>query len=215
MSAPPNEVGFCSVQMQPVALLDVDHTLLLHDNKLNVPLLQSLMNCGITHAYLFTDMTFSCDAIEDRNQLVKALEEYGMAIHGVISPNDLTWAEMDNGECMKLYSMCFHKAAYKGKLHGLQFEDFVLSCAAELPNLSRAVCTYLPGSPPDTLGAVDPLGAAYEEASMEHHRTGALSDELIVKSRLAKAFADHLGERLGYAHNKVSGHHATPTCMYE
>ena len=180
-----------------VALLDVDHTLKLGDNSLNLPLLESLFQCGIDHAYIFTDMTFSSPAIQDRNELVKELEELGMAIHGVITPSDVTWPQMDDTECMRLYSMCFSEGLYTGRLHGVEFENFLLSQNEQLPSLCRAAAEYAPYDPNIT------LGAAFNDASMELFQQKSTSDLTRVKSILAKAFCDHLSEKLGYNHNKV------------
>ena len=180
-----------------VALLDVDHTLKLGDNSLNLPLLECLFQCGIDHAYLFTDMTFNSPAIEDRNELVKELEELGMAIHGVITPSDVTWPQMDDAECLRLYSMCFSEGLYTGRLHGAEFERFIASQSDQLPSLGRAVTDYNPYDP-DIV-----LGGAFNDASMELFTQKETSDLTRVKSVLAKSFCDHLSEKLGYNHPKV------------
>jgi hypothetical protein len=58
---------------KPVALLDIDGTLLFHDNSLNEELLESLKKKGINNLYLFTDMRFSDESLTERNKLIVAL----------------------------------------------------------------------------------------------------------------------------------------------
>ena len=64
-------------------------------------------------------------AIEDRNKLIKTLEEAGFAIHGVITPNDFVWNVISPSEALKLYHWCFVERIYTGKLYGADFEEFL------------------------------------------------------------------------------------------
>ena len=122
-----------------VALLDVDHTLLMSDDSLNHDLIRSLLQHEITHIYLFTDMTLHPPEIENRNGLIKTLEETGFAVHNVLTPNDLTWVEMDPNETKKLHAWCFVEKLYKGKFYGTEFEEFVLVHSTEFPNMAGAI----------------------------------------------------------------------------
>jgi len=81
--------------LRPVALLDVDDTLVLADNRLNTPLLEELLNGGITDIYLFTSMSLSdiSAAASDvnyfsRQDLINHLTGLGFTVHGVITPID-------------------------------------------------------------------------------------------------------------------------------
>lgn len=177
-----------------VALLDVDHTLLMDDNSLNENLTESLLCHEINHLFLFTDMTFHAPAIEDRNLLIKALEEGGFAVHGVITPNDLTWHDMDSDETLKLHDWCFIKKVYTGKLYGDAFENFIHSNACDFPKLSDTIRLYSP--------AKSEVGVGYSDASMEYYETKAVSDATRAKSVFAKVFSDHISERCGYNHSK-------------
>ena len=77
---------------RPVALLDVDHTLIADPKKhtvLNQPLLDSLSAHGIRNVYLFTDMLPTLPDMLERLILIRELEEQGFTVHGVIIPSDL------------------------------------------------------------------------------------------------------------------------------
>jgi len=181
--------------MCTVAFLDVDHTLLFDSpDSLNLTLLNALLDNGITRVFLFTDMTFSQHAIEERNGLMKQLEELGFSVHGAITPNDVTWAMMDVSEVRKLHEMCFQDRSYTGKLYGSDFESFIQGRVDVLPNLSNAIGTYQPLS--------SPPGEAYSDACLELHANSSISDETKMKSIFAKVFADHLSEKHGFKHNK-------------
>lgn len=179
---------------QPVALLDVDHTLLGVNDEVNSTLLEALLVGNITRVYLFTDMTFNQNVIEERNALVKNLEEMGFSVQGIITPNDLTWSQMNSGEVMKLHHWCFVERQYSGKLYGQQFEDFVASKNADLPGIYSALITYQP--------AIANLGDSYNEACLELFHHGSVCETTKVRSIFAKVFADHLSEKCGYKHNK-------------
>lgn len=181
--------------MPTVAFLDVDHTLLFDSpDSLNMTLLNALVDHEITRVYLFTDMTFSQHAIEERNVLMKKLEELGFSVQGAITPGDITWAMMDNEETSRLHDMCFQDRIYTGKLHGPDFESFVLRHMDTLPNLCKAISEYMP------LDAQP--GVAYSEACLELHANSTVGDSTKMKSIFAKVFADHLSEKFGYKHTK-------------
>lgn len=180
--------------MQPVALLDVDHTLLDINDDVNEVLLEALIARNITRVFLFTDMTFNQHVIEERNGLVKLMEQMGFSVQGIITPNDLTWSQMNSGEVMKLHNWCFGEKLYAGKLYGEQFEAFVSSKKDELPGIYNALIAYQP--------AIANLGDSYNEACLELFHHGCVSETTKVRSIFAKVFADHLGEKCGYRHNK-------------
>lgn len=80
---------------QSVALLDVDDTLVTGNAQSNEPLLEELEKSGVTHVYLFTNMSPEDiqKAVTDnsylaRDELVRKLEERGFTVHGVITPID-------------------------------------------------------------------------------------------------------------------------------
>ena len=52
----------------PVALLDVDSTLLFNENELNVQLLSALKSNGISDLYLLTDMTYKITGIHENQK---------------------------------------------------------------------------------------------------------------------------------------------------
>jgi hypothetical protein len=177
---------------RPLALLDVDHTLLF-DNRLNQELLDSLKSKYIKDLYLFTDMTFKNTSIQDRNDLLAQLQDQGFIVHGVITGNDLTWDNIPAEEAKLLYQWCFDNT-YQGMMVGVAFEQFIQEKKEFLPGLATAIQTYYPDN--------KILGKGYADAAAEFEESANISDETKTRSFFAKAFADHLGEKYGYKHNK-------------
>lgn len=162
-----------------VALLDVDHTLVLYDDTLNFPLITALLANGITRIYLFTDMNFHILAITDRNKLIKELEEMGFSVQGVITPSDVVWNTMDTTEAVKLHHWCFTAKKYSGTFYGEDFDDFLRSHALDFPVISKLSSTYEPQH--------GIISSGYAEACMEFHHSKTLSDDTKIKSIFAKA----------------------------
>lgn len=178
-----------------VALLDVDHTLLFDvDDEINENLTRSLLNHGVDRIYLFTDMTLNPNVVEERNRLVKGLEEMGFAVQGVITPNDLVWGTMMVEDAVEVHRMCVLDSVYKGKFHGPEFEAFLQSHQNAFPSVYYAATTYSPH--------LCEFGEAFNKASLENHRTQTLTDDIKIKSIFAKVVADHLSQVLGYKHVK-------------
>jgi len=80
---------------RPVALLDVDLTLLSDSNEINDSLLNALAESGIRDIYLFTNMDLGdlSSKVADpswfsRSELIVALTERNFIVHGVITPAD-------------------------------------------------------------------------------------------------------------------------------
>mmetsp|Transcript_11607 Transcript_11607/g.13988 ORF Transcript_11607/g.13988 Transcript_11607/m.13988 type:complete len:270 (+) Transcript_11607:61-870(+) len=190
--------SFRSPSPNVVALIDVDHTLLFNNDDININLTNSLLARGIYKIYLFTDMSFSSHSIDERNTLITKLEQQGFAVRGVITPNDLTWTQMDQFETKQLHEWCFSnnntKKEYQGKLYGEEFELFIKSHSNELPKLSKAISQYEPQN--------GILGIGYQEAKLEKYQKGSCSENITIKSIFAKTITDHLSEKLGYKHNK-------------
>lgn len=177
-----------------IALLDVDHTLVLYNDTLNLPLLTALLDKEITRIYLFTDMNFHVLAIMDRNKLIKELEEMGFSVQGVITPSDVVWNTIDATEAVKLHHWCFTAKKYSGTFYGEEFDTFLAAHTLDFPNISKLSSTYAPEK--------GEISSGYAEACMEYHRTETLSDAIKIKSIFAKALCDHLANKCGYAHNK-------------
>ncbi len=182
-----------SYEKRPVALLDVDHTLLI-GNELNTELIEALKANGIKDVYLFTDMTFKQDSLEERNRLIENLSTNGFIVHGVITPNDLAWDNIHPEQATQLYTWCMDDDTFTGELCGEAFEEFVISKEAVIPNLANAIQTYQP----DKAG----LGRGFQEAAQELNETKYLSNKIWVRSKIAKLLADHLAEKYQYVHNK-------------
>ncbi|MBA3537079.1 MAG: hypothetical protein H0T84_10795 [Tatlockia sp.] len=178
---------------RPVALLDVDHTLLFN-NRLNQDLLDSLKSKHIKDLYLFTDMTFKNTSIQDRNDLLAQLQDQGFIVHAVITGNDLTWDDMSGEETSLLYQWC-NDNTYRGMMVGKEFEQFIQEKKDVLPGLAKVIQTYFPDNKVP--------GKGYADAAAEFEESGNISDETRTRSFFAKAFADHLGEKYGYKHNKA------------
>ena len=198
-----------------VVLLDVDHTLLFGnmggsyaDMGINTALLTALLQRGHMDVYLFTDMTFSMPSVEERQALVHLLKErFGFRVHGVITPCDVAWQSFPSLEALQLHQMCSTDGLYKGKFHGAEFEAFLFGQSAIIPGLATAVGTYSPET--------NSPGAGFAEVLQEIVLHKQLSVESSCKSMFAKAIADHLSEKHGYAHTKglmldLFLHHAPP-----
>ncbi len=90
-----DEIEVREIKKCPVALVDIDHTLVYSVKggkaKLNKKLLQALEAKGIKDLYLFTDMMISAASLEDRLNLINKLTKRGFVVHGVITPLDYFW----------------------------------------------------------------------------------------------------------------------------
>lgn len=186
-----------------VALLDVDHTLFFGSTgadeaslELNVSLLEALSRHGITDVYLFTDMTLSSSSVSERRELADILRSrYGFLLHGYITPCDLTWNCFGAEEALMLHKMCMVDNLYLGKFFGPDFQAFIESHAAELPQISRAVAAYLPKE--------NLPGSAFADAILEADlNSGRVSSDTTARSLFAKALGDHIADNLGFKHSK-------------
>lgn len=182
------------LKLRCVALLDVDHTLIFHDNTLNKALIDCLKQNFIKDVYLFTDMTFHDSGIQDREQLLENLKKQELNVVKVLTPNDICWEGVNSEEALTLHKWCFEERKYNSKLFGEEFESYVTSNAAELPTLAAAISNYIPEK--------TPLGKGYEDAQKEFNASNTLSDPTKARSIFAKCFGDHLSAKKGYHHNK-------------
>lgn len=192
-----------STSGRPVALLDVDHTLVFGifgggeaAVKLNLSLLAHLTKANILDVFLFTDMTFSSSAVAERRELTAMLEARGFKVHGVITPCDVVWNGTTEKEASLLHKLCTEDGVYRGKFYGEEFEKFVLSRSEELPALALAVTSYAPQA--------NKPGQGFSEVAKQAQEAdqGGVSRGATVRSMIAKAIADHLSVKLGYAHCK-------------
>uniref|UniRef100_A0A0G4I5G7 Uncharacterized protein n=1 Tax=Chromera velia CCMP2878 TaxID=1169474 RepID=A0A0G4I5G7_9ALVE len=197
-----------SEAMCPVALLDVDKTLLfgMDLRGLNVELLEALKRTGILKVYLFTDMTIASPAVCERLELLRVLrEDHGFDVLGVLTPCDIAWHSLDIDEAVALGQMCFEEGLYKGRLFGEEFENFIKGQASRLPQLAASISK-------ESIDAKERPGAAFQEASdvfrREREACGGKAEEvklpqdLFVKSVVAKAIGDHMAEKRGLKHVK-------------
>lgn len=182
---------------KPVALLDVDHTLMVNskdrnasDSVLNTPLLDALQSHGINDVYLFTDMIFRGTDIEDRENLITALKSRGFTVHGVLSPNDLSWNGVDGSEALAL-----DKIGYRGQLSGETFSAVV----AEQHQTLGITPFYQATSSFDH--AVPP-GESYQAAQTQFSTQGQIDADTLDKSCMAKVAADEHARRVDYVHTK-------------
>nr|HAT8714822.1 hypothetical protein [Legionella jordanis] len=184
---------------RPVALLDVDHTLLF-DDTFNENLLNSLKKNGIQDVYLFTDMRFRKLEVEDRVKLVQRLQAQGFRVHGVITPMDLVWSHMSAGNTATLNSAII-EGGYKGKFIGKPFDDFLKSKQEEIPFI-QDVMTYSADSCEPGISfrhAVE----AYNRIPAEADETTPLPDEMFERSSFGKVLGDCHAERQNFAHTKA------------
>ncbi|MDI9817983.1 MULTISPECIES: hypothetical protein [unclassified Legionella] len=184
-------------EKRPVALLDVDHTLLF-DTEFNETLLTSLKKNGINDIYLFTDMRFGRLTVKDRMDLVERLEKKGFKVHGVITPVDLVWSQLsaDNAKAFDEASRRF-----KGRFQGEAFNGFLNENIAKLPFLEN-VSKYAPESNVPGASYRDAV-TAYQSMPTTAKEDDPLPGDMLIRSSFAKVFADHLAERKGYVDLKA------------
>lgn len=192
-------------EKRPVALLDVDHTLLF-DSEFNETLLKSLKKKEIRDIYLFTDMRFGRLNVKDRMDLVEHLQEKGFTVHGVITPVDLVWNQL-SAENAEEFEKWISTSDFKGRFQGPAFEQLITDKEniERMPFLKK-VNTYNPSQ--------NTPGASYQEAVRAYRsipesarEDAQLPGNMLTRSSYAKVFSDHLAEQLGYASlEKHTGH---------
>lgn len=125
---------------RPVALLDIDKTLLFNANDLNENLLNALSRNGIKDIYLFSDMRFRVLETEERIELIKKLEAKGFTVHGIITPCDLVWNQMTRENAHR-FDQLLVKAREAGEKEYLYtdngFDDFINQLREENPFLDN------------------------------------------------------------------------------
>jgi len=163
---------------------------------LNASMLESLSRHDITDVYLFTDMTLSSSSVSERRELSDILRSrYGFSVHGCITPCDLTWNGFGAEEALTLHQMCMVDNLYLGKFFGPEFQAFIESHAAELPQISRTIAGYAPEQ--------NLPGSAFADSVLEADSTsGSVSPGTTARSLFAKALGDHIAGNLGFAHSK-------------
>jgi hypothetical protein len=212
---------------RPVALLDVDHTLLFHDNAedpmrqdpnetlkkaLNITLTNELKKDlkkkkqeGIKDLYLLTDMTFNPAGVADRLRLIKLLEAEHFTVHGVITPADLVWEQLPDDQALS-----FDKRInggdglppdYREKLSGEPFNTYIDSIEITAIPILKDPKLYSPEH--------NTPGASFEAAKEAYNAdptANQLPDNIAKKSFVAKALADnHTATRHkpAYSHTKA------------
>ncbi|WED42445.1 hypothetical protein [Legionella cardiaca] len=175
----------------PVALLDVDHTLLF-DTTLNETLLNSLKKKGIKDVYLFTDMKYGRGNVEDRMKLVQQLEARGFTVHGVITPVDLVWQQFTEEDSIKMDE--WTTDGYRGKLYGPTFEAELKKQETEsaLPFLKKVI-EYIPEKNKPGASYADAV-KAYQSMPTTAKEDEPLPGHMLARSSYAKVFADRLAQ---------------------
>lgn len=95
----------CDKNSGPIALVDIDRTLMNTVNSKNVynfNLIYALKQTGIESIYLFSDMPCTRDILFFREQLIDVLRQEGIQVLGVMTPLDLV-ADLDLDEMVSLY----------------------------------------------------------------------------------------------------------------
>jgi|GEM_PF-4023614 len=177
---------------RPVALLDVDDTLIVK-GKLNIELLNALKEKGIKDVYLLTDMIMINSSIEERQNLIEALAREGFTCHGVITPADLLWSSISMEEALALDQEIGQN--FKGIYEGPRFHAFLEATLNNYPRI-KAVFNLdnLLNRPGETF--------AYASQAPKEDR---INNQL--KSAVCKLLVDALVEKLMVAqpwmtHNK-------------
>ncbi|WP_133139939.1 hypothetical protein [Legionella genomosp. 1] len=188
---------------RPVALLDIDKTLLFNANDLNENLLNALNRNGIKDIYLFSDMRFRVLETEERIELIKKLEAKGFTVHGIITPCDLVWNQMTKENAHR-FDQLLVKARETGEKEYLytdnEFDDFISKLREDNPFLDNLL-KYQPDK--------NIPGAAFQAARKDFEELTAkdgsvpMPNGLLERSTFAKGFADRLANRMNYKHTKA------------
>ena len=182
---------------RPVALLDVDHTLLFNE-RLNFELLRALKQNDIQDVYLFTDMTLKSYSVHERNDLIDHLKQLGFKVHGVLTPLDLLWHEIPADRCQEFIDYTLEHGP--SKWNGSRFKAFLNEdeCPREFQFARRAISK--------SKSHHVELGVAFNEGCVAFQEVKELDDKLPnhleQKSTVAKVLGDQLAVEHGYEHSK-------------
>jgi hypothetical protein len=205
--------------LKPVALLDVDHTLLTEFFtptgtilEHNTPLTEALKAKGIFDVYLLTDMKFSKDGVQERRELIEWLRGQGFTVHGVITPSDINWTAIPPHE--SLIYMDAGMQHFPKKAAGLSLLDrtsqYLSDRSTELP-VMKDLLEYRPAlsRPGSAFAEAEEFyfptaqSASAEEAKSSDEEIRFQSAEHIYKhSDVTKSFCDTLSAHHGYHHSK-------------
>ncbi|MDX1836034.1 hypothetical protein DIZ81_13260 [Legionella taurinensis] len=197
---------------RPVALLDVDDTVLI-EQELNTALLESLKNNGVKDIYLFTDMTFKTSSIEERLKLKERLEGQGFRVHGFITPLDLTWTNLDSKETREIEgqqandfmtTLSSPKFATK-KLSGDDFDSILADDEIRKKFSSYKDSLERPLDQMTMGGAFEEAKTVYESDIQEGRQAGSgfhLSHNMNFRGDVAKLLGDQRALHSGYSHSK-------------
>ncbi|WP_131751175.1 hypothetical protein [Legionella erythra] len=131
--------------------------------------------------------------MQDRIKLVRFLENRGFKVHGVITPNDLLWSQL-NGEQAAQLDKAF--SGYKGRFEGQEFDKQIRETSfVEANPFLEGMVKYDPEA--------NRPGCSYAEAfkacsTIEKLEEAALPGHLLERSSYTKVFVDHLATKLGF-----------------
>ena len=188
-------------EQRPVALLDVDHTLLFDENTLNTQLLDALKSAGISDFYLLTDMTYKITGIQERNNLVRQLRENGFVVHGVITPQDLVWNSLTSEKALKFKEVTNNQLNRSKRLSGESLESILKSEKDEL-ELSDDVLMYQSVKNEPGSGYEDAVKAFHTSTEEDREYGRPLPEQIQTRSVTAKILSDRLAEQKGYTDTK-------------
>jgi|GEM_PF-5035940 len=193
-----------STTKRPVALLDVDHTLLFH-GETNMDLLNALLNHDIKDVYLFTDMTFNAPDIRDRKSLINQLEHWGFTVHGVISPNDFFWEALGDELAADIF-----KALPRKKVVSDEFQLVLhTSLKIDYPLINTAMTEETLSSPPPGIAFRDVTENAVTKKALEDANSKSLVAKFLTglrqrlkgmdspKGVMFESFQEHMPEWVG------------------
>ncbi|STX28525.1 Uncharacterised protein [Legionella beliardensis] len=199
---------------RPVALLDIDDTLLI-ENELNTALLESLKDNHVNDIYLFTDMTFKSSSLEERLRLKKQLENSGFKVHGFITPLDLVWTKLDDKEARQEegeQAYNFTEALYSPRFGAIKnLAGEALDSILDDEEIAEEFSAYRDAlKNPRPLDQIR-LGSAFEEALDVYNSDIAdpkkepgfhLSHNMNPRGDVAKLLGDQRAIHEGYSHTK-------------
>lgn len=178
---------------RPVALLDIDDTLLFKDsNRINLTLLKALKNKNIVDIYLISDMAFTNSVMRQRIALIRILEKKGFVVHELITPSDLSWDILPAEETARVHQV-FFRPDESIKLDYFFYKDALDE--QKHATLVDSMSHYAPKK--------HSLGRSYAEALSEYqvaHNSLSLCTQH--RSFFTRTIACIMGKKKGYDHVK-------------
>ena len=182
-----------SFNQEIVALIDVDHTLIYNDNnEINTYLLDFLNSKKIHFVYLFSDMRFTLQGIQERYTLIQLLKKNNIIVIGVITPPDILWLQM------KYINDADSIQIWNGFLQSSTDTNFIQFL---LDYLNNHKYTELHDKIKNYNLNLSTYGIGFSDSLKELKNTQNISESTAAKGNISKMFADQKST-ISYHHVK-------------